>query len=165
MTQVLRLPALEITQAPGMVIYLFAVDGKQLGQFASVAPIGRGGPGALLTGYQRPRVLRHIEEIRRYLDSPGALLPNALTLAFDDQVRFEPLPLPAAVPYARFGELLIPAGENPAARPGWLVDGQQCAAAIEAARRAPVPVAVAAFIDADPARQREHFLRLTSSPA
>ena len=53
MTRVLRPPALEITQAPGIVIYLFAADGKQLGQFASVAQIGRGGPGALLSGYQR----------------------------------------------------------------------------------------------------------------
>jgi len=162
MTRVLRLPALEITQAPGIVIYLFAADGKQLGQFASVAQIGRGGPGALLSGYQRPRVLAHVAEIRRYLDSPGALLPNALTLAFDGQVRFEPLPLPAAVPYARFGELLIPVGDNLAVRPGWLVDGQQRAAAIEAAQRPSIPVAVAAFIDADQSRQREHFLRVNS---
>jgi hypothetical protein len=101
MPRVLRLPALEVTQAPGIVIYLFAADGKQLGQFASVAQIGRCGPGALLSGYQRSRELAHVEEIRRYLDSPGALLPNTLTFAFDGQVRFEPLPLPAKVPYAR----------------------------------------------------------------
>ncbi len=159
-----RLPALEITQAPGLAIYLFAVDGKLLGQFASVAQIHRAGPGSLLCGYQRPRVARHIKEIRRYLDSPGALLPNALTIAFDDRVRFEPLPLTAAVPYARFGELLIPAGDHAGlSLPGWLVDGQQRAAAIEEAARASMPVAVAAFIDADPARQREQFLRVNAT--
>ena len=160
----LRLPALEVTQAPGVAMYLFAVDGKLLGQFASVAQIRREGPDCLLRGYQRTRVARHITEIRRYLDSPGALLPNALTIAFDDRVRFEPLPLPAAVPYARFGELLIPAGDLAGlGLPGWLVDGQQRAAAIEEAARASMPVAVAAFIDADPARQREQFLRVNAT--
>jgi DGQHR domain-containing protein len=160
----LRLPALEVTQAPGLAIYLFAVDGKLIGQFASVAKLRRAGQDSLLCGYQRAPVARHIKEIRRYLDSPGALLPNALTIAFDDRVRFDPLPLPAAVPYARFGELLIPAGDHAGlSLPGWLVDGQQRAAAMEDAARESMPVAVAAFIDADPARQREQFLRVNAT--
>lgn len=163
----LRLPALEITQAPGLAFYVFAVDGKQLGRFASVARARRDGPGATLRGYQRPGVLRHIAEIRRYLESPDALMPNALTVAFDDRVRFEPLPLPTTVQYARFGELIVPLGHaaDEADMPGWLVDGQQRAAAIDAATRGSVPVAVAAFIDADQARQREQFLRVNSTRA
>lgn len=68
----LRLPALEVTQAPGLAVYLCAVDGKLLGQFTTVARIHREGPGAQLAGYQRPQVARHIAEIARYLDSPAA---------------------------------------------------------------------------------------------
>ncbi len=162
---VLRLPALEVTQAPGLAVYLLAADGKHLARFTTVSRARRAGPGNGLLGYQRPWVLRHIEEIRRYLDSPGALLPNALTVAFDERVRFEPAPLAAPVSYARFGVLLIPACEGLAEheRPGWLVDGQQRAAAIDAAARACLPVAVAAFIDADPARQREQFVRVNAT--
>jgi DGQHR domain-containing protein len=161
----LRLPALEMTQAPGVTVYLFAVDGKQLGQFTTVARVSRGGPAAQLLGYQRPWIHRHIEQIRRYLDSSGALLPNALTVAFDDRVRFEPLPLPTPVSYARFGVLLIPACDGLAEhdRPGWLVDGQQRAEAIARTARESLPVAVAAFIDADPGRQREQFLRVNAT--
>jgi DGQHR domain-containing protein len=161
----LRLPALEVTQAPRVTMYLLAVDGKRLGQFTTVARARRGGPGDQLLGYQRPWIHRHIEQIRSYLDSPGALLPNALTVAFDDRVRFEPLDTPAPVSYARFGVLLIPACDGLAEheRPGWLVDGQQRAEAIARTARSSLPVAVAAFIDADPARQREQFLRVNAT--
>jgi DGQHR domain-containing protein len=161
----LVLPALEVTQGPGLAVYLFAVDGKQLTQFTTVARLHRAGPASTLAGYQRPWVQRHIDQIRRYLDSPGALLPNALTVAFDDRVRFQPLPVPASVGYARFGTLQIPCGgsDTGTVKPGWLVDGQQRAAAIELATRASMPVAVAAFIDADEARQREQFLRVNST--
>lgn len=160
---VLRLPALEVIQAPGLAVYLFAVDGKQLGQFTTVSRIRRGGPGAQLLGYQRPEVMRHVEQIRRYLDTPGALMPNALTVAFDDRVSFCALPVASPVSYARFGLLTVPLGGEPSARPGWLVDGQQRTAAIARAARACVPVAVAAFIDADEARQREQFVRVNAT--
>ena len=39
-----------------------------------------------LQGYQRPEVLSHIRAIRRYLESDGAMLPNAIVLAFDERV-------------------------------------------------------------------------------
>lgn len=162
----LELPALEVTQEPGLAIYLFAVEGKLLSQFTAVSGVRRDGPGSTLLGYQRPQVLRHVEEIRRYLDSPGAMLPNALTVAFDDRVRFEPLPLPLPTPvaYARFGLLRVPAsGLAGPDRAGWLVDGQQRAAAIGRAARTSMPVAVAAFIDPDPGRQREQFLRVNAA--
>jgi len=160
----LQLPALEVTQAPGLAIYLFAVDGKLLSQFTAVSHVHRDEASGALLGYQRWQVLRHVEEIRRYLDSPDAMLPNALTVAFDDRVRFEPLPVPAPVSYARFGLLLIPSAgaDRGNKQPGWLVDGQQRAAAIARAARTSVPIAVAAFIDPDPARQREQFLRVNA---
>jgi DGQHR domain-containing protein len=93
------------------------------------------------------------------------LLPNALTIAFDERVSFTALDVPAPVPYARYGTLSIPVDDaQPGhARPGWLVDGQQRSAAIREAARSSMPIGVAAFIDPDPARQREQFIRVNAT--
>jgi hypothetical protein len=36
-------------------------------------------------------VLSHISEIRDYLESDNPMIPNAIVVAFDRRVRFEPL--------------------------------------------------------------------------
>jgi len=61
----LRVPALEVSQAPGRVLYSFAIDGKLISSFATVSRVRRNGVD--LEGYQRPEVLSHIAEIRAYL--------------------------------------------------------------------------------------------------
>src|SRR5215510_6348709 len=104
----LRLPALEVRQGDGRVLYSFAVDGKDLPSFAAVSRIRRDGD-AQVEGYQRPEVLSHIASIRRYLESDAPMIPNALVVAFDKRVQFEPLPGAPAVSYARPGTLVIPA--------------------------------------------------------
>lgn len=43
-----------------------------------------------IRGYQRPAVTSHIAEIRAYLESDAPLVPNAIVIAFDKRVRFEP---------------------------------------------------------------------------
>src|SRR5688500_14520242 len=65
----LRLPALEIHQGPKRILYSFAVDGKLLPTFATISRVRRGEEERRLQGYQRPEVLSHISEIRRYLES------------------------------------------------------------------------------------------------
>src|SRR2546423_11692575 len=84
----LRLPALEIRQGPGKVLYSFAIDGKLLPSFTTISRVGRG-DGHKVHGYQRPEVLSHIAEIRNYLESASPMIPNAIVVAFDDRVRFE----------------------------------------------------------------------------
>ena len=44
-----------------------------------------------MQGYQRPEALKHIASIRRYLESDDPMIPNALVIAFDERVKFEPL--------------------------------------------------------------------------
>src|SRR5438094_8176371 len=88
MNDVLRLPALEIRQGPTRLLYSFAIDGKQLDQIAAVSRIHRDETHRI-EGYQRPEVLSHIKNIRNYVESQGAMLPNALVLAFDQRVRCE----------------------------------------------------------------------------
>ena len=84
----LSLPALEVRQGRH-TLYCFAVDGKLLSQFAAVCRLKRGDEGIIL-GYQRPELLKHVAQIRSYLETAGALLPNALVVAFDRPLAFTP---------------------------------------------------------------------------
>ena len=99
---ILRVPALEVRQGRSRVLYSFAVDGKLLPRIASVSRIAR--EDQRIAGYQRPEVLSHIAEIRTYLESDNPLIPNAIVVAFDKRVKFEPLTgLAADTAYSRPG--------------------------------------------------------------
>lgn len=161
----LRLPALEIRQGPKRLLYSFAVDGKQLHRFAAVSRVRRS-DSAGIAGYQRPEVRSHIAEIRSYIESEGAMVPNALVVAFDDRVRFEAAEVqPIGPGYSRVGTLCIPVSEawTEDQRPGWIVDGQQRAAAIRDAAVSRFPLCVVGFITADAHEQREQFILVNST--
>src|SRR5437868_3548194 len=100
--KVLHFPALEVVQGPGRILYSFAVDGKLLAQFTTVSRVRRG-ERAAIAGYQRPEVLSHITEIRAYLESERPMIPNAVVVAFDRRVHFEPLDGVPTSPFARHG--------------------------------------------------------------
>jgi DGQHR domain-containing protein len=161
---VLRLPAIEVRQGDGRILYSFAVDGKLLQSFAAVSRIRRDGD-AEIEGYQRPEVLSHIASIRRYLESDAPMIPNALVIAFDKRVQFEPLASDTGISYARHGTLIIPAGGEVADddKPGWIVDGQQRSAAIRDARISSFPVVVTAFITNSDEDQRSQFILVNSA--
>jgi DGQHR domain-containing protein len=162
---VLRVPALEVRQGPKRVLYSFAVDGKMLHQFAAVSRIRRG-DAEEIKGYQRPEVRAHITEIRHYIESDGPMLPNALVVAFDSRVQFAPADVQMIGPgFTRVGTLTIPIDSSwaPAEMPGWIVDGQQRAAAIRDAAVKRFPVCVTAFIASDAEEQREQFILVNST--
>lgn len=161
----LRLPALRLTQGQHH-IYMFGVDGKRLDDFTTVSRARRDDDG--LQGYQRPEVVAHIRAIRRYLESDGAMLPNAIVLAFTDQVTFEASKTDVgddAVAYAQPGELVIPVDETcaDADKPAWLVDGQQRTAAIRDADLPEFPIAAVGFIAAGEDEQRSQFILVNST--
>jgi DGQHR domain-containing protein len=159
--RVLRLPALEVNQGHGRLLYSFAVDGKLLPSFTAVSRVRREGDGDI-EGYQRPEVISHIASIRRYLDeSEAPMIPNALVIAFDGRVRFEAADSVPGVAYARPGTLVIPVTEG--REPGWIVDGQQRSAAIRDARIASFPVCVTAFITDSLQDQRSQFILVNSA--
>src|SRR5271154_3338142 len=117
----LRVPAIEVCQGPGRLLY----------SFATVSRIRRNGNA--VEGYQRPEVLKHILEIRNYLEGDSPLIPNAIIIAFDSRVRFEASPSEdASCQYARSGTLIIPIDDalEDVRKPGFVVDGQQRLAAI-----------------------------------
>jgi DGQHR domain-containing protein len=160
----IRVPALEVRQGERN-IYCFAIDGKHLLDFTAVSRVRRSSDGGL-DGYQRPEVLNHIRAIRRYIESPNALLPNAVVLAFDSRVRFESKRRRgAAVDYSTVGELIIPVDETieDADKPALLVDGQQRVAAIRDADVAEFPVAAVAFIASGAEEQRSQFILVNNT--
>lgn len=164
----LRVPALRIQQGVKRFIYTFAVDGKLLHRFAGVSRVRRGATGEL-AGYQRPEVLSHISEIRGYLESTNPMIPNALVVAFDERVRFESgVGKRQSESFVTPGTLVIPLASNghvddPAEHPGWIVDGQQRAAAIRDAKVDCFPIAISAFIASDAMEQREQFILVNST--
>lgn len=159
----LRVPAIEITQGPGRVFYSFAVDGKLLPKFTTISRIRREKSNALV-GYQRPEVISHIGEIRKYLESPNPLLPNAIVIAFDQRVRFIHQH-ESDGDSTRFGTLVIPMepSDTEPQKPGFIVDGQQRVAAIRDANIGHFPICATAFIAADESEQREQFMLVNST--
>jgi len=162
----LRLPAIEVRQGPKRTLYSFAVDGKMLSEFTTISRVRRP-EASTIEGYQRPKVLSHIGDIRDYLEAEDPMIPNAVVVAFDRRVRFEPA---ASVrtrgpKYTRIGSLVIPVDPKlaDADRPGWIVDGQQRIAAIRAAQIESFPICVVAFITGDEQEQREQFILVNST--
>ena len=160
----LRLPALEIQQSSGNVLYQFAVDGKLVPRFATVSRIRRNQAGGL-KGYQRPEVLSHIAEIRKYLETAKSpRIPNAVVIAFDSRVKFE-AGKGHADDHSRPGTLVIPLLDEEAEEdhPGFVVDGQQRLAAIRTANIPHFPIPMTAFITNDVKEQTEQFILVNST--
>jgi DGQHR domain-containing protein len=161
--QILELAALAVRQAATHELYSFAVDGKRLHEIAQISRLGRS-QGESIIGYQRPEVISHIAEIRNYIECPDAILPNSIVVAFDSRVTFRPLQEAPSSQTSVHGHLLIPmANGDPRGLPGWIVDGQQRAAAIRDANVARFPLFVTAFITDSVAEQREQFILVNST--
>ena len=129
----LRLPAIEIRQGTTRRLYSFGVNGKDLQRFAAISRVRRD-EDQQIQGYQRPEARAHIADIRKYIESEDPMIPNALVVAFDQRVSFEPSDEGDGTG-SQFGVLNIPILDcEESDRPGWLVDGQQRAA--HAVRRA-----------------------------
>jgi len=162
----LRLPALEVTQGDDRKLYSFAVDGKQLHEFCTISRVSRH-DGEGLNGYQRPEVVSHITQIRDYLESPSPMLPNAIVVAFDNSVKFHPAERKGKgdAPFSRPGFLEIPIDDEiaDADKPGWIVDGQQRAAALRDARVEGFPVCVVGFVAHGLEEQRQQFILVNAT--
>ena len=161
-TPFLEIPAIAIRQGGDRELYAFGIDGKKLHDIAQVFRLGRAEDNGLL-GYQRPEVMSHIGEIRSYLESDHAMLPNAIVVAFDSRVAFIPSapassPIPGA---ARHGILRVP--EDSGNKPGWIVDGQQRSAAIREADLEQFPVFVTAFVTDNVDEQRSQFILVNAT--
>lgn len=159
----LQIPAIEIKQGRGRPLYSFGIDGKKLLDIAQISRIGRN-EEAKITGYQRPEVISHIKEIKAYLETESAILPNAIVVAFNTKVTFEPLRHADTNKTIRHGLLSVPCDSSDGVeKPGWIVDGQQRSAAIRDADINEFPVFVTAFVTDSIAEQKEQFILVNST--
>ena len=161
MVRKLKLPAIKYIQN-GKKLYSMVVDGKDISKIASVTRVSR--DQYELFGYQRPEIINHISEIREYLESPTAMLPNSIVIAFDERVVFKPSGGSRAkrgniVP----GTLEIPAFQDIGMRCGWIVDGQQRTAALRQADLKSFPISIIGFITKKTNEQKEQFILVNST--
>ena len=101
-------------QSDGCPVFVFAARASDINRFARIERAGRSVEGAL-SGFQRPQIASHINEIRDYLEKPEAILPNAIIVGFIEGVSLE-----GTAPGR--GRLTIDTDGEPV---GWIVDGQQ----------------------------------------
>lgn len=157
-----RFPAISFYQGSDRRLFAFAANGDELSSFLTVSRIRREEENYQLAGYQRPEVISHITKIRDYLSSDGSILPNALVVALNDKVHFEPISNGASGE-VQIGHLDIPVGGADHERAGWVVDGQQRLAALQDAQRSDFQVCVVGFIASSQREQREQFILVNST--
>jgi DGQHR domain-containing protein len=162
--EVLRFPALAYPQGPSRTLYTFVAESQSLDSVTMVSRIARPEDGTV-EGYQRPEVSNHISSIKNYLLSEQPMLPNALVVAFNQEVTFEEDKGDyEGNPSIRRGNLVVPFDPNaPAQKPGWIVDGQQRMAALKEANRESFFVCIVAFIAKRQEEQREQFILVNAT--
>jgi DGQHR domain-containing protein len=77
--------ALVPKQSTHLQVLSFCAPASEIMDFARIDRIGRQKDGSL-TGFQRPQVAAHINEIRTYLATDEAVLPNSVVVAFTSGV-------------------------------------------------------------------------------
>lgn len=101
-------------QADGVPVFSFVATAQEISAFARIDRAARTTNGTL-RGFQRPQILNHIREIKAYLASDRALLPNPIVIAFTEGVTINRNGNGT-------GTIDIDVSGDPK---GWIVDGQQ----------------------------------------
>src|SRR5262249_18584329 len=119
----LRFTAVGAKQSRAVRVFTFTATVEEVLAICEISRLGRTEAGKLF-GFQRPQIAGHIQEIRDYLQSPNAVLPNAIVVGFMGGVRVSPLK------HGLF-QLTMSTGGS---KPGFVVDGQQRLTALSQAQ-------------------------------
>lgn len=130
----------------------FAARAEDLLRFAAIERLGRDAQGKL-SGFQRPQIAGHIREIRDYLASEQAVLPNPIVVAFTSGVAVEDGP-------DGLCRVVIDVADGP---PGLVVDGQQRLSALAQLDGKAFEVFVSALVCADEAELRRQFVLINNT--
>lgn len=101
-------------QSQRMPVFSFAATVEDIQKFAKIDRVSRDNKG-MLVGFQRPQIVSHIREIRDYLETSDAILPNTIVVAFTSGIEVEKIT-------GGTGKISIDITDGP---PGYIVDGQQ----------------------------------------
>lgn len=144
--------AIRASQCAQHSVLSFAARPADILRFAAIDRIGRDGTGKL-QGFQRPQIASHIREIREYVRTEEAVLPNPIVVAFTEGVRIESKDDGVA-------EVFIDISGDPQ---GYVVDGQQRLSALVEADRSDFQVFVSLLVCPDEAELRRQFVLINNT--
>lgn len=130
----------------------FAAPASEVLRFAAIDRVARDAQG-VLSGFQRPQVAGHIREIRDYLETDDAILPNPIVIAFTSNLTVEDEDADGRCTVA------IDVTDGP---PGLVVDGQQRLSALMQVQR-DFQVFVSAVACEDGSELRRQFVLINST--
>lgn len=133
-------------------VLTFAATAEQVLSFAEIDRVGRDTDGAL-SGFQRPQIAGHIREIRDYLETPAAIIPNAIVVAFTEGVALEEKG-------DGICKVTIDLADGPR---GLVVDGQQRLTALGLSSRKDFQLFVSLMICKDEAELRRQFVLVNNT--
>lgn len=147
----LKFKAVKAQQSDRHQVLCFPAKATDIQKFASIDQISRDDSGSI-QGFQRPQITHHINEIRDYLKTEDAVLPNPIVVAFTDSVSVK-------------GEgaecvLEIDVSNGP---PGLVVDGQQRLTALSGIQDSDFEVFVSVLICRNEAELRRQFILINNT--
>jgi DGQHR domain-containing protein len=140
-------------QSPTHEVISIAAHASEVLQFAKIDRAGRTSEG-VLRGFQRPQIASHIAEIRDYLRTDDAVLPNPIVVAFVDHVTVTP---------QGKGEVVELSIDVDGEAPGYVVDGQQRLTALSSLPDKDFQVFVSILVCRDTEELRRQFVLINST--
>jgi DGQHR domain-containing protein len=154
--------ALRVVQSNKIPLYSFFIKGSDILNLAEFSRLKRDIDGKL-SGFQRPEAKRHVNEIKRYLDSENILFPNGIIIAISEKVNFIKSRGPSKnkdeIAEAGHLELQLAMSDD-VQRIAWIVDGQQRSLALSRCNKPNLAIPVSAFVSEDLDIQRDQFVRI-----
>jgi len=148
----LKYTAIRAQQSDKHQVLSFAARASDVFKLAKIDRISRDERGGL-KGFQRPQISNHIHEIRDYLKSDDAVLPNPIVLAFTNSV---------TVTERGDGTVSLDI-DLTAGPPGLVVDGQQRLTALGGLPEREFQVFVSALLCRDEEELRKQFILINNT--
>jgi len=133
-------------------VFTFAAGAQDILDTCEITRAGRGKKGELF-GFQRPQIAAHIQEIRDYLSSENAVLPNAIVVGFLGDVKTK----------ARGDGVFRLTVSTANGKPGFVVDGQQRLTALAQSERKDFQVFVSCVLCSDEEELRRQFILINNT--
>lgn len=150
---IITFTAIRALQSPGHVVTCFSASAAEICKIAAIERISRDANGHL-SGFQRPQIATHIQEIKDYLNREDAVLPNPIVIAFTDNVSVEEIS----------DDLLKITINTENGPPGLVVDGQQRLSALNLlSDKKNFKIFVSALLCKNDAELRQQFVLINNT--
>lgn len=149
---ILTFSAIRATQSTEHSVMCFTATAAEIWSFATIERIARNEVGHL-SGFQRPQIASHIQEIKDYLKREDAVMPNPIVVAFTDNVTVQQVSDDIV-------QVSIDTRNGP---PGLVVDGQQRLSALSLIPEKNFKVFVSALLCKTDAELRRQFVLINNT--